>query len=147
MPNKYEREIEEILRNMEQTEPKPTLGQKLSGRMRRKSGYRSNTPKRSLPSFSLSVAEWLLVIAIAAALIAGGYAYAQERATIVTGIVAAVGALCLLLVVLSPFFSANRSTQSTRYGNVTPLRGGLFHGLRSRWNLLVMRLRYRRDRK
>src|SRR5258707_6571368 len=104
MPNKYEREIEEILRNMEQTEPKPTLGQKLSGRMRRKSGYRSNTPKRSLPSFSLSVAEWLLVIAIFAALIAGGYAYAQERATIMTGIIAAAGAFCLLLVLLLPSF-------------------------------------------
>jgi len=147
MPNKYEREIEEILRNMEQTEPRPTLGQKLSGRMRRKSGYRSNTPKRSLPSFSLSIPEWLLVIAIVAALIAGGYAYAQERVTIVTGIVAVVGAVCLLLVVLSPFFSVNRSTQSTRYGNVTPLHQGPFHGLRARWNLLLLRLRYRRDRK
>src|SRR5215831_4769608 len=126
MPNKYEREIEEILRNMEQTEPKPTLGQKLSGRMRRKSGNRSHTPKRSLPSFSISVPEWLLVIAVVAALIAGGYAYAQERATIVTGIVAVIGALSLLLVMLSPFFSANRSMQSTRYGNVTPIRGGLF---------------------
>ncbi len=147
MPNKYEREIEEILRNMEQTEPRPTLSQKLSGRMRRKSGYRSNTPKRSLPSFSLSVPEWLLVIAVVAALIAGGYAYAQERATIVTGIIAVVGAICLLLVVLSPFFSVNRSTQSTRYGNVTPLRSSLFHSLRTRWNLLLLRLRYRRKRK
>ena len=147
MPNKYEREIEEILRNMEQTEPRPTLGQKLSGRMRRKSGNRSRTPKRSLPSFSLSIPEWLLVIAIAAALIAGGYAYAQERATIVTGIVAVVGAVCVLLVVLSPFFSANRSTQSARYGNVTPLHQGPLHGLRARWNLLLLRLRYRRDRK
>ena len=35
MPNKYEREIEEILRNMERTEPKPGLGQKLGGRIRR----------------------------------------------------------------------------------------------------------------
>src|SRR5260370_17365851 len=109
MSNKYQREIEEILRNMEQTEPKPTLGQKLSGRMRRKSGYRSNTPKRSLPSFSLSVAEWLLVIAIVAALIAGGYAYAQDRAPIVTGIIPAAGPLCLLLDLLSPFFHPNSS--------------------------------------
>jgi len=147
MPNKYEREIEEILRNMEQTEPRPTLSQKLSGRMRRKSGYRLNTPKRSLPSFSLSVPEWLLVIAVVAALIAGGYAYAQERATIVTGIIAVVGTLCLLLVVLTPFFSENLSTQSTRYRNVTPLHSGLFHSLRTRWNLLLLRLRYRRNQK
>ena len=47
MPNKYEREIEEILRNMERTEPKPGLGQKLGGRIRRKSDSRSNVRRRA----------------------------------------------------------------------------------------------------
>jgi hypothetical protein len=42
MPNKYEREIEEILRNMERTEPKASLGKKLGGRVRRKSDSRTN---------------------------------------------------------------------------------------------------------
>ena len=30
MPNRYEREIEEILRNMERTEPKPTFRERLN---------------------------------------------------------------------------------------------------------------------
>ena len=42
MPNKYEREIEEILRNMERTEPKASLGQKFGGRLRRKSDQLRN---------------------------------------------------------------------------------------------------------
>ncbi len=58
MPNKYEREIEEILRNMERTEPKPGLGQKLGGRIRRKSDSRSNVRRRSEPSLHFGVSEW-----------------------------------------------------------------------------------------
>lgn len=144
MPNRYEREIEEILRNLEQTEPRPSLGQKLSGRIRRKSGYSARTRRGGLPLQNLSASVWFLAIAVAAALIAGGLAYAQREATIVTGTVAVVGALCLLLVVLSPFFSASHPTQATRYGNVTPLRPNPLQGLVARWNLLLLRLRYRR---
>ena len=36
MPNRYEREIEEILRNLESTDPKASLGQKFGERLRRK---------------------------------------------------------------------------------------------------------------
>ena len=144
MPNKYEREIEEILRNLEQTEPKPGIGQKLSGRLRRKSEYRTSTRKAGFPSINLSVPEWLLAIAIAAALVSGGYAYAQGEATVVTGIIALVGALCIVLMVLSPFFQSNHSTQSTRYGRVTPLRRNPLDSLKTRWNLILLKLRYRR---
>ncbi len=144
MSNRYEREIEEILRNLEQTEPKPGLGQKLSGRFRRKSEYRTHTRKPGLPSIRLSLAEWFLVIAVVAALISGGYAYALGEATVVTGIVALVGTLCLVLVVLSPFFRSSRSTQSTRYGNVAPLRRNPLNSIKTRWSLLLLKLRYRR---
>jgi hypothetical protein len=58
MPNKYEREIEEILRNMERTEPKASLGKKLGGRVRRKSDSRTNVRRRSLPSLHFGVSEW-----------------------------------------------------------------------------------------
>jgi len=144
MPNKYEREIEEILRNLEQTEPRTGLGQKLSGRIRRKSDYSAHTSRRGLPLPNLSASVWFLAIAVVAALFAGGFAYAQEEPTIVTGIVAVVGVVCLLLVVLSPLFSASRHAQATRYGNVTPLRHNPLQGLMARWNLLLLRLRYRR---
>jgi hypothetical protein len=144
MPNRYEREIEEILRNLEQTEPKQGLGQKLSGRFRRKPEYRTPARKTGLPSIHLSLSEWFLLIAVVAALISGGYAYALGMPTFVTGIVALVGTLCLVLVVLSPFFGSKRSTHSTRYGSVTPLHRNPLNSIRTRWNLFILKLRYRR---
>jgi len=146
MPNRYEREIEEILRNLEQTEPKPGLGQRLSARLRPKPGRRSRSPKFAFPAFHLSWSEWLLVIAVLAMLISGGYAYAQGEANVGTGSVALIGAVCLILVALSSFFRSSRSTQSTRYGNVTPLRRNPLASIQTRWNLFLLKLHYRRNR-
>ena len=114
MPNKYEREIEEILRNLESTEPKQGLGQKFGERLRRKPNERVKPPRRSLPSLHFRTPEWLVVIAVITALISGGYAYANDgQATIVTGILAIVGMSCLLLLALSQFiFRSRRPSQS-----------------------------------
>jgi hypothetical protein len=146
MPNKYEREIEEILRNLEQTEPKARLGQ----RKRRRSDVRVNRGKLSLPSFNFGISEWCLLIAWIAALAAGGWAYAHSTiftsgADIITGSIAVIGALCLLVVVILPFVSRSRYTgQTARYGNVTPLRRNPLSSLSTRWNLFLLKLRYRR---
>ncbi len=144
MPNKYEREIEEILRNLERTEPKASLGQKFGGRLRRRSDQRMNVRKRSFPSFNFGISEWFLIIAWAAALFAGGWAFAQKEADIVTGSVALIGAICLMLVVILPFVSQRYPTQSTRYGNVRPLRRNPLGSIATRWNLFLLKLRYRR---
>ena len=141
MPNKYEREIEEILRNLEQTEPKARLGQ----RLRRKSDARVNRGKLSLPSFNFGVSEWCLLIAWVAALAAGGWAYAHSTADVVTGSIAVIGALCLLVIVILAFVSRSHYTgQTARYGNVTPLRRNPLSSLSTRWNLFLLKLRYRR---
>ena len=142
MPNKYEREIEEILRNLELNEPKSTLGQKL----RRKPETIKKTPKRSFPTFRLKAPEWLLLIAIITALAAGGLAYAQEPGYI-TGTLAVVSAVCLLLLILSAFwFRSQRPSPSTRYGNVTPIRRNPLNSLRARWHLFLLKMRYRNKR-
>ena len=141
MPNKYEREIEEILRNLEHTEPKARLGQ----RLRRKSDARVNRGKLSLPSFNFGVSEWCLLIAWVAALAAGGWAYAHANADIVTGSIAVVSAICLLVVVILPFVSRSLYPgQTARYGNVRPLRRNPLSSLSTRWNLFLLKLRYRR---
>ena len=54
MPNRYEREIEEILRNLETTEPKQGLGQKFGQRLRRKPEYRVKSRRRGFPSLKIS---------------------------------------------------------------------------------------------
>ena len=150
MPNRYEREIEEILRNLEATEPKQGLGQKFGERKRRNPASRSRPRSRGFPSFKFGSSEWFIIIAVIAALIAGGYAYANNgNATVVTGILAIVGVICLILMVLSPFLLRSRSRQSSRsigYGNVTvtPLRRNPLNSLVTRWNLFLLKLRYRR---
>jgi len=145
MPNKYEREIEEILRNLERTEPKASLGQKFGGRLRPKSNSRTNVRKRSFPSLNFGISEWCLVIAWCAALFAGGWAFAQGGPDIVTGAVALVGAVCLAILVLLPFVSRSRySTSFASPAKVTPMRRNPLSSLATRWNLFLLKLRYRR---
>jgi hypothetical protein len=140
MSNKYEREIEEILRNLERTEPKAGFGRKAGERLRRKTKAR-----RSLPNLPLNFAEWCLVLAIIAALFAGGWAYAHGSGDLVTGIVALIGTALIALVAISPFLAKPRYSSSTRpYNNVTPIRGGLFSRFGTSWHLLMLKLRYRK---
>lgn len=136
MSNKYEREIEEILRNLEQTEPKKRFGQR---RMPRKPRER-----RNLISIRLSFAEWCLIIAGIAALISGGWAYAAREGNAITGAIALIGVVCVALVALSHYIARPRySSPSTRYNNVTTLHRNPFSRLAASWHLLILKLRYR----
>lgn len=143
MPNKYQREIEEILRNLESTDPKSGRGQKFGEGFRRRSG--SRPPSRGLNYFlaRLKPTDWLIVAAIVGALVAGGLAYAREP-DIVTGIIAILSFVCLMAAVFSPFIARPPSRRYTRNGNVTHLRFNPFRGLITRWNLFILKRRYRR---
>ena len=145
MPNKYEREIEEILRNLEQTEPKAGIGQKFNERLRRKPAARPRPRPSSTFSLTLTVSDWLLITVVGIALIAGGWAYISGP-TIITGILAVVGLVCVVLVAFSQIIFKPRRPSSVRYGNttITPLRRGPLHTLRTRWNLFMLKLRYRK---
>lgn len=139
MPNKYEREIEEILRNLERTEPKARLGQRMSERIRRKPRVRRSM---SLPRLSFS--EWCLAIVLVAALAAGGWAYAQGSGDLGTGIIAVIGMVCIVLVAASNFLAKPRNqSQTIRYNNVTRLRSNPLRRLATSWHLLLLKLRYR----
>lgn len=143
MPNRYEREIEEILRNLETTDPKASRGQKFGERIRHKPPVRQR--KQPVPSLNLRVTDWFLLIALVTISIAAGFAYANAGANTMTGIVALVGLVCLILLALSSFISYSRNTkQSTRYGNVTPLRRNPFSGIATRWQLFRLKRRYKK---
>ncbi len=148
MPNRYEREIEEILRNLEQTEPKAGLGQKFGGRLQRNAGRRVPSRHRFSFSFHLSIAEWLLVSAIAIALIAGGYAHLVGHIDTLSTTLASLGVICVILVALSQFVFRPRREQVKRYGNITitPLHRGPLDMLKTRWHLFMLKLRYKRKR-
>jgi hypothetical protein len=135
MSNKYEREIEEILRNLERTEPKASFGQR---RARRKTG-----PRRSMPSLRLNFSEWCLAIAIIAALASGGWAYANGG-NVITGIIALIGVVCVALVALSFYIARpHSSSRPTQYNNVTALHRNPLSRLAASWHLLILKLRYR----
>ncbi|MBV9688878.1 MAG: hypothetical protein JO202_04110 [Ktedonobacteraceae bacterium] len=145
MSNKYEREIEEILRNMESSGSKTTTG-------RRFGPYRRPSPKkprpRSFPSFNFSTSEWLLIVAVGAALLAGGYAFAAgSHPTVYTGLIAVISMICLIVLAISQFTSPTR--RPIRYGNITsmtPISRNPFNWIRTQWNLFRLKMRYQRKR-
>lgn len=151
MPNRYEREIEEILRNLEPTEAKAGRGQRSGERVRRSPGQRPRVRQRRSVSLSFSTTDWLLIIAIVAALVAGGYAFTLQSAGpggIFTPILVAISMVCLILVAFSYYLFRPRSPRAVRFGTnttVTPLRRGFFSDLKTRWHLFVLKLRYRRN--
>jgi hypothetical protein len=143
MSNKYEREIEEILRNLERTDPK--AGGK--GIKQRGSGRRKVATQRSLFNLRLSFSEWCLIVACLAALAGGGWAYAHANTgDLVTGLLALVGIICIAIVAISPFVARPYPSSSRRYNNVTPLRRNPFSRVATSWNLMMLKLRYRRRR-
>jgi hypothetical protein len=70
MPNKYEREIEEILRNLDRPEPKPGLG----NRIRAFNRPRPRRPRR-VWEVGVNLSEMLLLAGIAVILLGAGLTY------------------------------------------------------------------------
>ena len=143
MPNRYEREIEEILRNLEQTKSESPFRAKPEDRSSTRTGVRMRQPRFSV---RLSLSERLLLAAIIAALIAGAYAYVTQARDLFTFILVLIAMVCLILVGSSQFIFQPRRPKSFRYGNVTitPLRRDPLTILRTQWNLFKLRMRYRR---
>jgi len=104
MPDKYEREIEDILRNLKRREPESNIRP-----LRRKTERRPGVP---LPR--LRPAEWSLIIAIIVALLAGGWAFANGGGNLITGLLALLGAGCIAFVALSAFLVRERPSSSMR---------------------------------
>jgi hypothetical protein len=148
MPNRYEREIEEILRNLEQPESQPGSTQKFGKHVNRKAGTRMRMRQPRL-TLTLSPSERLLLIAIGAALISGGYAYLIRRPDIISLLFALVSVVCIVLLIYTQFRSGTaRRSRSVHYENVTitPLRRDPLSTLRTRWNLFRLRMRYQRKK-
>jgi hypothetical protein len=148
MPNRYEREIEEILRNLEHTDPKQGLGQKFGKHIHRDPAPRGAKRERRTIVPHFTAVEWLLCSAVLCALVAGGFAYTllQQQGNLFTGIVAIVGFACMVLVAVLQFVIVPRRPRSVSYGNVTitPIRRGFWGTIKTRWNLFWMKMRYRR---
>jgi sulfite exporter TauE/SafE len=88
MPHKYQREIEEILRNLERTEPQSDLGERIRPFTRSRRAMRR--PNVSLlPRLEPPVA--LMLLGILLALVGAGLAYYQMEQSLVSGLFALAG--------------------------------------------------------
>ena len=145
MPNRYEREIEEILRNLEQTKPRSSRGAKSGDRPNKRARVHMRQPRFSV---RLSLSEQLLLTAIIAALVAGAYEYVTQQRDLFTFILVLVAIVSLILVGCSQFIFQPRRPKSFRYGNVTitPLQRNPLTLLKTQWNLFKLRMRYRRKK-
>ena len=152
MPNKYEREIEEILRNMERTEPRQGLGNRIRAFNRPR-----ETPRRDRPSIALSRAELFLLIGIVLALVAAGLAYYTsgqfQVGPVYVPAVFALAAFASIVVGLAigwrDRFRGITSSNSQRWRggviDITPRRGP-FNALVTRFRILRLKFRYLRKR-
>lgn len=145
MPHKYEREIEEILRNMEQREPSRGKGERVRQLSRQPVTRRPAT--RSAPRFSVNA---LMVAGIVLALVAAGLEFYLTQPGIVTGAVAVAGLACILFALIigwSERFVGSRTPRAPRsnFAEPTPIgmhRRGLFGEVATQFRILRLKIRY-----
>jgi len=160
MPNKYQREIEEILRNMERTEPRPGLGNRIRAFNRPRERARREL---HLP---LSTSELLLLIGIALGLLAAGLTFYMAGLTsggqvplplglTVNGVLAVAGFACVVAGLFVGWrgrfrgLSTSRPTtwRSEKIVEMRPARRGPFSAFATRLRILRLKVRYWRMRR
>ena len=142
MPHKYEREIEEILKNMQRNEPEPAVRERSRGfpRSAGGAGFR----------LGLSTSEILFLLGIAFAL-AGVCArwFVGDSANLVSGILGLVGFILFIAGLIVAFQASRRPPPPAWRGNVVEMkthRRGPLDEIATQLRLLRLRMRYRRGR-
>lgn len=147
MPNRYEREIEEILRNLDRTEPRQGLGERIRAFNRPRPA-----PRHTAPRLTLTRVETLLLIGIACALVAVGLTFYNNTQTYVSGGFAVAGFVAIVLGLViawnERFRGAARPTW--RGSNVTSMtatrRRNPLSAIATRFRIFRLKLRYWRSR-
>lgn len=156
MPHKYEREIEEILRNIESSEPKRGLSDRIRSFQRPAPPRPSSADPRMrfpAPSPGATSLETLMLIGIALALLAAAVAFYLNGPTLLTGILAAAGFLLFALTIgrgwmeqfqgpRAPRVWRGESTEPTPIG---ARRRGIFGEVATQLRILRLKWRYRRS--
>jgi hypothetical protein len=147
MPNRYQREIEEILSRMEDSEPHRGPGD------RTRPFQRPPARARTLPSIHLPFANLLLLVSVALRLIATGLAFYNGAANLLTGILGAIALLLFIvgLIVGWRSYGRPRSTSQWRGSNSayveqqpTPIHRNPLSALITRIRVFRLRRQYRR---
>jgi hypothetical protein len=141
MPNKYEREIEEILSRMEESEPRKGLGDRIRP-------FRRPARPRGTPSLHIPLMELLFLLAIVFILIASGLAFYEGAPTLLSGVVGLVGLVLFVVALVAGWRDRFRPLSQARWrGNtVDPhrIRHGPFGALAAQVRIWRLRQQYRR---
>lgn len=116
MPNKYEREIEEILRNMERTEPRQGIADRIRS-FNRPAARRG--PRWPSFSWRAGVPETLLIAGLVLAFFAAGASFYLSGPRLLTGILGLV-ALALLVAGLIVGWMDRFGTRGASHGEGGP---------------------------
>lgn len=146
MPNRYQREIEEILSRMEDSEPQRGPGD------RTRPFQRPPSRARSLPSIHLPFGDLLLLASIAITLIATGLAFYNGAANLLTGILGAVALLLFLLGMIVGWRAQVHPRTTSRWrgpsnaanAEPTPIHRNPLSALITRFRVYRLRQQYRR---
>ena len=146
MSNKYEREIEEILRKIDDGRP-PSVTERLKALNQRPTPIR---PRRNGPT--IRTETWLVagfVIAFLAKIARWILQPTGGLADTVIGIVVLVGFAMIVLTLILSWVNGNRAPSAGWRGTNLGQGGrgpnrGPFSNLRARWNLFRLRMGYRR---
>jgi len=143
MPHKYEREIEEILKNMQRNEPE-------SGASGRSRGFPRSTGG-SGPRFGLSASELLFLLGIAFALAGACVMWfdGAQGGNPISGILGLVGFILFVAGLIVAFQASRRPPPPAWRGNVVEMkthRRGPLDEIATQFRLLRLRMRYRRGR-
>jgi hypothetical protein len=143
MPHKYEREIEEILKNMQRNEPESPTGGRSRGFPRSASG--------SGLRFGLSASELLFLLGIAFALAGACVMWfdGAQGGNLISGILGLVGFILFIAGLIVAFQASRRPPPPAWRGNVVEMkthRRGPLDEIATQLRLLRLRLRYRRGR-
>jgi hypothetical protein len=141
MPHKYEREIEEILKNMQRNEPESGVRERSRGFPRSAGGLR----------LGLSASEILFLLGIAFALagVCAMWFEGNRGGTPVSGILGIVGFILFIAGLIVAFQAARRPPPPAWRGNVVEMkthRRGPLDEIATQLRLLRLRMRYRRGR-
>lgn len=151
MPNKYQREIEEILRNMDL----PEQGQSLGDRIRSFNRPSARAPRPRL-QLRISGSGMLLVAGIALAMVAAGlvYYFARSANTAlyanlagVLGLIALGSILLGLIAGWVARFGGHSAPTWRGQADARPSSAGFapFRPIASRWRMMRLRWRYWRN--
>lgn len=152
MPDKYMREIEEILRNLEGPESGQDLGERIRP-FKRPAARRPRGPRVTwIPRLELPVT--LMLVGIALALVGAGVAFYQLEPTLVSGLIGLGGFLLFAVGVALGWWArfrgvnlparrVRRSPSSDNVVRIRPVRSNPLSRLTASIRMRQMRRRYR----